>query len=417
MRILWIVNTIFPYPSQKLGLKANVFGGWLNSLFEDLIKNENITLGIATVYNGKKLLTFVDGKVEYYLIPCKNKCKLHKKDLKFWKQVNEQFKPDLAHLHGTEFPFGLSFLNLCPGVKTLVSIQGLISLISMVYLSNISNKDIIKNITFRDIIKLDSIYQAKKKFYKRGIYEKKLLKKCDYIIGRTTWDYANTYIMVGYDKYFKCNESLRSEFYKKTWDIDKVEKHSIFISQASYPIKGFHIVLDAINILKRDYHDIKVYVAGINIISDDSFKNKLKINGYAKYILSKIKKYNLFENIFFTGILNEKEMVDRMLKTNVFVQASSIENSPNSLGEAMLMAMPCVASNVGGTSDMLKDKEEGFLYPFAESSMLAYYIKQVFDNDDLAIEIGKNAQKHAMITHDRKVNTNDMVKIYETVVK
>ena len=70
-------------------------------------------------------------------------------------------------------------------------------------------------------------------------------------------------------------------------------------------------------------------------------------------------------------MLSEQQMLDYLLKSNVFVQTSSIENSTNSLGEAMLIGMPCVASNVGGTSDMLKDKNEGYLYPFGDYNLLA----------------------------------------------
>ena len=38
MRILWVVNVIFPFPAQKLGLENPVFGGWLKSMFEEIIK-------------------------------------------------------------------------------------------------------------------------------------------------------------------------------------------------------------------------------------------------------------------------------------------------------------------------------------------------------------------------------------------
>lgn len=415
MKILWIVNTIFPYPSKMLNLKKEVFGGWLNSLFEELIKNNDLQFSIVSSYSGNKLLKFEEKNAIYYLIPCKNKLKYNKNLEKYWKQIFIEFKPDIIHIHGTEYPLSLSCINAYPNYKYVVSIQGLATMCANVYYSNISIKDIIFNITLRDLIRFDTIINAKNKFKNRGKYEQKILKKCNYIIGRTTWDYSNTYNIAKKDKYLKCNESLREIFYSNIWNIKNINKHTIFISQASYPIKGFHIFLEALNILKNDFPDAKVIVAGNNILSCKNIKEKLKRTGYAKYLGKLIKKYNLSNNIIFTGLLDENNMCEQLLKANVFVQASSIENSPNSLGEAMLLGMPCVASYVGGTSDMLKDKEEGFLYPYTEYSMLAYYISKIFNDDKLAQKLGECARNHALITHDRKTNTETMLKIYKEV--
>ena len=62
MKILWIVNTIFPYPSQQLGMKKNPFGGWLIGLANKCIQEENIELAIATVYSGSDFKEFKDEK-------------------------------------------------------------------------------------------------------------------------------------------------------------------------------------------------------------------------------------------------------------------------------------------------------------------------------------------------------------------
>lgn len=417
MRILWIVNTIFPYPSEKMGYKKNVFGGWLLGLYNGIKKNKDICFAIATTYNGKELLKFNDDKTMYYLLPCKNNIKYDKNLEDYWKKIVTDFKPDLVHIHGTEYAHGLAFQNACPNIKTVVSIQGLMSVHTNNYIANITYKDILKNITLRDIIKRDNIFQQQYSFEKRGQIEKQIIKNSTAIIGRTEWDYANTLVIAGVDKYYKCNETLRDSFYNKNWDIKKIEKHSIFISQAGYPIKGFHMVLHAINILKKNYPDINVYIAGPNIVDMSTLKSKLKISGYTKYIISLIKKYELEPNIHFTGILSEEQMADKLLKSHVFIQASSIENSPNSLGEAMILGMPCVASNVGGTNTMLKDKEEGFLYPFGDYGLMAYYISEVFENDKLAINIGQKAKQHACNTHNKEKNVLNMLKIYEEIIK
>lgn len=412
MRILWIVNTIFPYPTEKLKLSKTNFGGWLNGLTYELIKNENINLAIATVYKGKKIVEFNDGKVIYYLIPGAPAIKYDKKLEEYWKEINNRFCPDLVHIHGTEFAHGLAYRNACPNDKIVTSIQGLVSAIANVYYSNISYWDIYINITFRDIIRHDNIFNQKRKFEQRGKNEIELIKKSDAIIGRTSWDYANCKAIDPNLKYYFLNETLRKSFYYKIWNIENIERHTIFCSQAGYPIKGLHYLLKAIYILKKEYPDIKLYIAGPNIIDKSSIVKKIKLSGYAKYIISLIKKYDICDQVIFTGTLNEKQMIEKLLKSHVFVSPSAIENSSNSLCEAMLIGMPCVASNVGGTSDMLKNKEEGFLYPYTESAMLAEYISKFFDNDELCIRFGMNAQKKAKERHDKEKNVKGLIEIY-----
>lgn len=417
MKILWIVNTIFPYPAEQIGISKTSFGGWLNGLADNLKENSSVELAIATIYKGKSVKKFNDEKITYYLLPGVIQKRYDKKLEKYWKEVNEEFKPDLVHIHGTEYAHGLAFINACPNIKTVTSIQGLVSIYEDVYYANMKMKDIIKNITFRDIARRDTLINARKRFIKRGINEKEIIKKSNAILGRTTWDYANCKAINSNLNYYISNETLRNEFYNKTWNIDNIEKHTIFASQGSYPIKGLHYAIEAINILKYQYPDIKLYVAGSNIIQQDTLKQRIKLSGYAKYLIKLIKKYDLENNIIFLGTLNENEMVDKLLKSNVFVSPSAIENSSNSLGEAMLIGMPCVASNTGGTMDILEHKEEGFLYPYTEPAMLAEYISKYFENPNLCTEYGKNAKKKALERHNAEKNVERIVEIYKELVK
>lgn len=416
MKILWIVNTIFPYPAKQLNIKKCAFGGWLNGLANELKEQKEIELGIATVYNGKEIKKFYDGNFTYYLIPGAPALKYNKKIEKYWKKINQEFKPDLVHLHGTEYAHGLSFIKSCPEVKKITSIQGLTYRYADVYYGNIDYKLINENITVRDILKNDTLYRQKRKFEQRGENEIEIIKKSDAILGRTTWDYANTKAINFNEKYYYSNETLRESFYKHKWNISNIEEHTLFCSQAGYPIKGFHYLVQAIAILREEYKDIKLYVSGHNILDRSTLKNRFKRTGYAKYISKLIKKYNLEEHIIFTGILTEEEMVDRLLKSHVFVLPSAIENSSNSLGEAMLMGMPCVATNTGGTMDILEHKKEGFIYSYTEPAMCAEYISNIFKNDKLGIEMGKKARETALQRHDPEINVTRILEIYKDVI-
>lgn len=416
MNILWIVNIIFPYPASKLNINKSFTLGWLYGLYNTLVKSKDINLAVAATYNGDKLLKFVgDDNTIYYLLPCKNQLKYDSNLKKYWKEVELDFKPDVAHIHGSEFAHAIPFIEACPNVKTVTSIQGLVSVYSKVYYGNIPHRELIKSISFRDIIKFDNVFQQQKKFYRRGVNEQKLLNMSDYLIGRTTWDYANSKAIVGNDKYFVCNESLRDDFYSQHWSIDKIERHTIFVSQSYYPIKGFHFMLEALHILKKKYPDVKCYVSGHKVIGDNSLKSKIKVTGYGRYIKKLLKKYHLEDNVCFLGMMDTKGMILNLKKNHVYVQPSVIENSPNSLGEAMLMGMPCISSNVGGVSDLLIHNVEGFTYPYSEPAILAYYIEKIFEDDTLAIELGKRAHAHASITHNRENNCNQTIDIYHRI--
>lgn len=417
MKVLWIVNKIFPYPASILNIKESFFGGWLQSLADNLKYVNNVNLGIATVYYGKQIKILENENIKYYLIPGAPALKYNSNLEKYWSYVKEDFKPDLVHIHGTEYAHGLAFMKKYPNIKTVISIQGLISSLEKVYYGNIEIKEIIKNITIRDVIKQDNIFRQKNKFINRAKNEVEMLKRAKAVIGRTTWDFANTKAINQKLKYYKGNETLRKIFYKNKWNIQNIEKDTIFCSQAGYPIKGFHYLIEAVNILKKTKPNIKVYVAGNNIIDNKSIINKAKKTGYAKYISNLIKKYNLQNQIFFLGMLNENEMLNRLLKTNVFVLPSVIENSSNSLAEAMILGMPCVATNTGGTMDIVEHKKEGFLYPYTEPALCAEYISRFLNSKELCIEYGTNARNKALVRHNPDKNVQDILNIYQDVMK
>ena len=89
MRVLWIVNKIFPYPAKVLGIKESVFGGWLQSLADNLKKEKNIELGIATVYYGKKLKIIKSEDIKYYLIPGAPAFEYDSRLENYWRNVQK----------------------------------------------------------------------------------------------------------------------------------------------------------------------------------------------------------------------------------------------------------------------------------------------------------------------------------------
>ena len=275
-----------------------------------------------------------------------------------------------------------------------------------------SIQDIYNNFTFRDFL-TGTILKGQKRFELRGIYEIEMLRMARHIIGRTSWDRSRIWAINPNAVYHFCNETLRPDFYDgDLWNYEKCEKHSIFLSQAGYPIKGLHQVLKSMPIILRHYPDTRIRVAGGDITKSLTFSERLRLSGYGKYIKRLIKKNGLEEKITFTGNLNGEQMKQEYLSANVFVCPSSIENSPNSLGEAQILGVPCVASYVGGVMDMMRGNEEN-LYRFEEVEMLAEKVCQIFANADNQIDMKGIAAKR----HDPKSNSTNLLSIYKNISK
>jgi glycosyltransferase involved in cell wall biosynthesis len=417
MRILWITNIIFPEPSKALNIPSPVAGGWMYGLLEQIIKENEVEIAVATVYRGSEYAFLDVCGVKYYLLPCDNNLRYNKSLERLWKDIFKSYVPDIVHIHGTEFLHGLACINSLKNEKFVVSIQGLVSVIERYYYAGISLKGIVKNITIRDIVKRDTIINAKIKFKKRGWYEKEYIKKAGNVIGRTEWDKAHTKAINKSVVYYHCDEILRGEFYvAKKWNIKKIKRNTIFLSQATYPIKGLHQVLKAVALIRDEYPDIIINIAGKSIIKNDNIKDQIKISGYGLYINRLIKKLQLNKHVTFKGLLTESEMRREYLASHIFICPSSIENSPNSIGEAQILGVPTIAANVGGIQDMVKHGETGMLYRFEEVEMLSEYIRMVFSDDSLAKKLSSQGIVSAEKRHDRVENSKKIIDIYKNII-
>lgn len=371
MKVLWITNTIMKYPNNVIFKKATFLGGWLDGLAE-MLKDYDIELYVLSKGKVTNIKKCVDENITYMII---------NDDVSVSNILNE-IKPDLIHINGTEYKFALEVINAnTMGIKVVTSIQGIIANCSKVFLQGLEGYNLSSKTTLRDIIKNQSILDMHRFFAAGSTNERKILANTDFIFGRTKWDYENT---KAYNKeYLYSGEILRDAFYScEHWDYNKIEKRSLFMSNAGYPIKGLHILLDSMKELKKEFSDIKLYIGGINIYEVPFYR----VNGYQKILKDLIKQYDLKDNIIFLGYLNQNEMIEQMLKANVFILPSLMENSSNTLGEAMLIGTPCVVSDVGGNKELLGNDK---YYDVTDTNKCVSLIREYFNNEELCIKDSK----------------------------
>ena len=103
--------------------------------------------------------------------------------------------------------------------------------------------------------------------------------------------------------------------------------------------KGEKQFLDIMKVLKDRGYPIRGIIIGDG---PDLIKYKL----YAE-------QHGLRDQVVFTGFLNSLEITDWLKESDFFVLPSKSEGLPRVLIEAMATSVPCIASNVGGISEII----------------------------------------------------------------
>ena len=425
MRVLWVVNLMLPVFAQANGYEASVREGWLAGLYQALKERSGeVELSVAVPspagvdINPRQEL---DG-ARWYVF-CEDLAHPEKYDTSMearFAEICTDLEPDIVHVFGTEFPHARAALMAAQGrnCSTLIGIQGFCGGIAEAYMAGLP-ESIQRSATFRDVIKRDSLADQKKKFEARAENEKRALLLAGNITGRTDYDRQAAYGINPKAPYYSMNETLRKEFYSgAVWSAGNAVPHRIFMTQGDIPLKGFHHMIEALSILKKKYPDVSLTVAGNSVITGKGSRIPLflKIGEYGAYLRKLIGKYDLWENITVAGSLGALQMKEQYLSANVFVCPSVIENSPNSLGEAMLTGVPVVASKTGGIPSMVTDGKEGMLVPPGDPEALAAAVTQMFREPVIAGIYGENARARALVTHDPEKNTRRLFEIYNALI-
>ncbi|MBK7212882.1 MAG: glycosyltransferase family 4 protein [Bacteroidales bacterium] len=415
-RVLWFTNTP-SLATRQLNARSNL-GGWIESLQKQLQKAPEIELGIVFHSPGSEDLKFVQDGTHYFGIGKPNQDGFLKEKVNKWlhrledqhylnhyQSIIEEFKPEIVHIFGTEQPFGLIHrFNL--KVPVIIQIQGNINCIADKWHAGISKAEIFRHSKLRNIILGRGIYHEYFTFLKKAEREKEILEHCKFVIGRTDWDRRITEDMAKESKYFHCEELLRDEFHSDSWEKPADATKSVLFSTLSgVTYKGLETVLMTANLLKNQNSiEFEWQIAGVKgdeeIIDITEKSCKLRFDQ---------------QNIHFLGSVNASGMVERLKQSSIYIHPSHIENSPNSVCEAMLLGMPVIATNVGGVPSLITDIEEGILVQDGDADVMAEAILELLNNPGKAIEMGEKARTRAVKRHDPEAVLTTLLQIYQTV--
>ncbi|MGI6381631.1 MAG: glycosyltransferase family 4 protein [Tissierellaceae bacterium] len=420
MRILWVVASPIGNTERILFNKNEVYGSghWIDNTAQSLLNYCGpIELAIVTTSDIDNILRKKDSCVTYY---CLNLGKARvgkefsKEDVSAIQFILDDFKPDLIHIWGSETGLGLLVAEAAKDTPIVLCIQGLMAAISKYPNGGLKWKQL-TNYNILDMLKYPFFNKLNKIYDKQAEIERKLIRKINHVISESEWSIS---FCKEINPTINCHWfplQLDNIFIEKQWNIDKINRFSIFSISGRGAHKGIHIALKAMRIIIKNYPDAILYIPGRNPLKGGDIRSKLLQTPYTSYLKRLIKKYNLENNVIFTGMLNTTEMAEYLCRCNVFIMPSCIENQSASLREALSIGTPSVSSYVGCIDEAIIHKETGYTYRYEEYEVLAHYVSLIFDNDELASNFSYNSREFMRNKYWEKDGGALLYSIYEKI--
>ena len=416
MRVLWFAPTSSQYDK---GSHFYYGGGWIESLEQAFRDHSGAELGIS-FFHDKDYLKRKSENVTYYPIQRIKKgninklvynwsCKIESGEyVKKFIEVIKDFQPDLIQVFGTENSF--AEIQQYTKIPVVIHLQGLLNPCNNAYYPpGINRYTILTHAPFfKNHILGNSLLFDKKRFEKRAEKELEYFKNSKYLTGRTCWDKKISSVLAPQATYFHVDEILRPSFYEATpWKARQNNRLLIVSTISSTLYKGLDLILKTAFLLKKNLDiDFDWHIVGLHE------QDKL-----VRFFERSFKKYFKDCNVSFLGVYSEHDLIKLLHTADIFIHPSYIDNSPNSLCEAQMLGMPVISCNVGGTSTLIENNQNGILVPANGVYELAHSIISLANDKKKSTQLGAYARITAMERHNRTKTVNALMNVYQTIYK
>lgn len=330
-----------------------------------------------------------------------------RKNKKAMEKALDDFKPDIVHLNNFQRQLSASIINpikkrnipivftahdlqaICPAIVMLDSQRQICEkCLNGKYINCAKNK-CIKNSGLKSILGT-----VEAKYYK---YKKIYINKIDKIITPSEF-YKFKLIQDGIPE--NNIETIHNFIDMDNYNVEVEDDGYAFYFGRLIKEKGIFTLLEAFKGLK----DKKLLIAGdgpdLEKIKEYLNKNKMK------------------ENVKLLGYIDSDKVKEYVRKSRfIIVPSIWYENCPYSVLETLAIGKPIIGSNLGGIPELVKNNESGLIYTYNKPKELQEKMKTLFENKELADELGKNAKQIAKKEYSKESYYNKIINIYEGAVK
>lgn len=410
MKILWFEISI---PS-KYQSDNRVLAGWQDALEEIVSGHNEIDLFVAFETNDKSAAPKFKNNVHYVPIVTLYSWLQRKKAgfnqyetvrhiLPQALQIIKDIKPDLIHVFGCEWPYGL--VAKYTDIPVVIHIQGaIIPYTNALYPPKYNNFTLF----FHSGINIKIWWKLLREYYynkSRKLMESEIWRIVDNYMGRTLWDKSLCQTIHPKARYFHVEEAIRPIFLKQDyqWHGINREKLSLISTGISF-WKGADVMLKTAHVLKSMGVDFEWKIAGA-------------MDKYNLRVIEEKEQVKFRENnIEILGFTQADELLNLLCNSSLYIHTAYIENSPNSICEAQLIGIPVIATYVGGIPSLVSNNEDGILVPANDPWQMANEIVTLFTDKSRMEIFSKKARTKALQRHDPNNIFQQLLHCYNSII-
>jgi len=281
--------------------------------------------------------------------------------------------PNLVHAFGTEGPYALAAID--SGYPHLIHIQGIL----------------------QECIRVEPSLRSRFAV----LLEKRAIRNGKHFSCRTDFDSACVLSHNSHAEIVHIHEVIGPAFFKMKWTVQ--ENDNVLFVGALKRRKGIEDLLEAVHLLAGQSRRVHLNVVGSGPTR------------YLAHLMDRCRQLGICDCVEFLGYRSSDEIAKLHEQSQVFVLPSHVENSPNSVAEAMVSGVPVIASKVGGIPSMIRHLDTGLLVEPQSPQELADAIDVLLSSATKRRQLSVNARNVARARHHPASIVVETIKAYTRI--
>jgi glycosyltransferase involved in cell wall biosynthesis len=289
-----------------------------------------------------------------------------------FRGVVNRFRPDIVHVHNRFF-----FTSV---LGALYSLRRDYELITTMHLGTIDA--------------ISGLGGIGAKVYER-IFGRWVLQQSSHVIcvSRAVEDLAHSFGVYN-------TTIIRNAVDVDTFQPNESEGKSLLYIGRLVQNNGIQDLIQAVPSVIERHPDAEIHIVGSGPLEDE-IRQRIRSMGLTKSVI--IHDY----------VADISEMYDI---ARVFCRPSYSEGLPLTMLEAMSAGVPPIMTNIAGVPEIVTDHRNGILIQPGQPEEISMAIIELFDDQELASTLGRNARSYVMENLTWEQRTNKVIEVYNRVL-